>query len=67
MTSDEDRVILLSRVDWEEVGDLVCSILTKIRENRSVFEQHAQQRRISLEQLTAAAITSAVREHLNRA
>lgn len=35
--SDEDGGILLGNLDWAEVGDLVCSIPTKIRENRSLL------------------------------
>jgi hypothetical protein len=63
-TGNADSVIALDLVDWAEVGDVVLAILVKIGENRKVFEQHARQRGISLEQLRAAAITSAVREHL---
>jgi hypothetical protein len=51
-------------IDWGAVGDLVCQILVAVRDQSARFEAEARARGISLEQLTAAAITEAVREQV---
>ena len=53
------------KADWRAVGDLVCAILDSIYvQNRSTFAVEAARRKITVEQLAAAAITEAVREKL---
>ena len=55
------------RMDWVQLGDLVCAILGKIRDNPRFFEAAARERGIEVEQLTAAAIIQAIRERVEAA
>lgn len=46
------------------LGDLICEVLTSCyaAENRQALQKAAKQRHINLEQLVAAALTSAILE-----
>lgn len=48
--------------DWISVADRVLAILTRVAKHRESFAAEAAKRGITVEQLTAAAITEAVRE-----
>jgi hypothetical protein len=51
--------------EWDEVGDMVCAILTKIYgDSRHRFERAAANTGGTLEQLAAAAVTQMVRERV---
>jgi hypothetical protein len=52
---------------WAVLGDLVCRILRTMRARREQFAAAARQQGCTLEQLTAAAITGAVREFMEDA
>jgi hypothetical protein len=53
--------------DWEAIGDRVLQILASLRQHRTRFEAEARQRGITLDQLTAAAITGMLAQHLDTA
>ena len=55
----------MTNEQWGEVADLVCQILTKVYvQSRDRFEREAAQRKASVEQLAAAAITRMIREQV---
>lgn len=56
----------LNRVDWAEVGEIVCTIIVRIKANPTRFEDQAATLGGSLEGLMAAAITQIVKEHLEK-
>ncbi len=62
--TDDIYAVLSESIDWSEIGDLVCSVLVCIQENRETFEQHARHEGVVVEQLSAAAITELVREQI---
>ncbi len=47
---------------WSAFGDQILAILLTIKRERRTFQKQAARRRITLEQLTAAAIAGAVAE-----
>jgi hypothetical protein len=62
------RQSTLADDQWAVVGDLVCGILrTMLVQQRQQFQAAARQKGCTVEQLTAAAITGAVREFVEDA
>jgi hypothetical protein len=51
--------------DWESIGDRVLQILVSVRKHRARFAAEAKQRGVTLDQLTAAAITGMFAESLD--
>jgi hypothetical protein len=49
-------------IDWKKVSNGICTILTAVYlENAKEFKKEAAKRKISVEQLAAAAITELMR------
>jgi hypothetical protein len=63
-TSKETQMMTTTngKVDWGKVSNLVCAILATIRENPGVYDLAAAERGIDIDQLTATAITEAIRK-----
>jgi len=53
-----------ARIDWRQLGDLVCEVLEVVRLHAAAFEAQARARGITVEQQTAAAIVEAIRERI---
>jgi hypothetical protein len=58
----------MTSTDWSEFGDLVCGILDAVYEqDRELYEMHAEQRGISVQQLASAAIVGALQQQSEQA
>jgi hypothetical protein len=54
----------LDGVDWAEVGDRIYDILVTIKRDQKSLEEEAAKRGVNLGQMTAAAISAMLHEHL---
>jgi hypothetical protein len=60
--SAEDRSLMLD-MDWSNLRDLICAVLVSVFRNEKRVALEAVRRGTTVDQLTAAAITEAVRRH----
>jgi hypothetical protein len=65
MTS-KPKIVDLNEVDWTEVSDVVCTLIANLNDNQACLEHAAAKRNVSLEAISAAAITEMLREHLEK-